>query len=77
MSNSELPCLKSKNCRVFLIDCEVENVIYFGIGYFDCSLPDRLVVFNDNQNYLIELPEELTSLYTTTIILNGYLKIVS
>ena len=75
MSNLELPFLKSDNDRVFLVNCEVENDIYFGLGYFDCMLPDRLIVFTDNQRYLIEIPEEVTNKYTSSIIVNGYLKI--
>ena len=73
MYKTELTFLKSDNCRVFLIDCEIEDSIYFGVGYFDCLLPDRLVVFNDNRRYLIEIPEELRNKYTTSIIINGVL----
>ena len=76
MFTTKLLFLKSDNSRVFLINCEVENDIYFGLGYFDYVLPDRLVVFNDNQRYLIEIPEELTNKYTSSIIINGYLKII-
>lgn len=76
MSKNESLILKSDHCRVFLINCEIEDVIHYGLGHFDCLLPDQLKIFSDDKSYLVELPEELINKYTSSIIVNGYLNII-